>query len=127
MGARDRWIGWSDRQRCRNLQRIVSNSRFLIFPWIHVKNLASAALSLAAKIVPDDWHDCYKCKPVLMETLVDGSRYMGTCYRAANWVYAGRTTGRGRMDRQNKRAGAAVKDIYLYPLTRRFKEALIKP
>ncbi len=126
MAARDHWIGWSDEQRRRNLQKIISNSRFLIFPWVRVKNLASSVLSLAAKTVPHDWADCYGCRPVLMETLVDGKQYKGTCYQAANWVYVGQTTGRGRMDRQNKRMGTAVKNIYLCPLSRRFRQELMQ-
>jgi len=70
MAARDSWIGWSDEQRRRNLQKIITKNRFLIFPWVQVKNLASSALSLAAKKVPHDWLDCYGRPPVLMETLV---------------------------------------------------------
>ena len=124
MAARDNWIGWNDEQRRRNLQKIISNSRFLIFPWVRVKNLASSVLSLAARTVPHDWLDCYGCRPVLMETLVDGKQYNGTCYRAANWVHVGETSGRGRMDRLNQRKGVAVKDIYLYPLSKRFRQEL---
>ena len=125
MAARDQWIGWSDEQRRRNLQKIITNSRFLIFPWVQVKNLASSVLSLAAKTVPQDWIDCYGRRPVLIETLVDGKQYSGTCYRAANWVYVGETAGRGRMDRHNKRMGMAVKDIYLYPLSKKFRRELM--
>ncbi|MEE4113554.1 MAG: DUF4338 domain-containing protein [Desulfobacteraceae bacterium] len=124
MAARDNWIGWSDEQRRTNLQKIITNSRFLIFPWVQVKNLASSVLSLAARTVPRDWLDCYGRRPVLMESLVDGKQYSGTCYRAANWVHVGETTGRGRMDIQNKRMGVAVKDIYLYPLSKRFRREL---
>jgi hypothetical protein len=124
MAPRDRWIGWSDPARKANLQKIVNNSRFLILPWVEVKNLASTALSLAARSVVEDWHRCYGCRPVLMETLVDRSRFAGTCYRAANWVHLGQTTGRGRMDRDNTRQGAAVKDIYVYPLSSRFRRQL---
>lgn len=127
MSARDQWIGWSDEQRRRNLQKIISNSRFLIFPWVQVKNLASSALSLAAKTVPHDWIACYGRRPVLMETLVDQKRYGGTCYKAANWVHVGETTGRGRMDRQNTRMGVAVKDIFLYPLSKSFRRELRQP
>ena len=126
MAARDRWIGWSEEQRRTNLQKIITNSRFLIFPWIQVKNLASSVLSLAVKKVPNDWFDCYGCRPVLMETLVDQKLYKGTCYQAANWICVGKTTGRGRMDKQNKRKGMAVKDIYLYPLSKRFRNELMQ-
>jgi hypothetical protein len=124
MAARDQWIGWSDEERKKNLQKIISNSRFLIFPWVRVNNLASVVLSLAAKIVPHDWCETYGYRPVLIETLVDKQRFNGTCYRAANWVHVGQTTGRGRMDRQNKRKGMAVKDIFIYPLAKRFRQEL---
>lgn len=124
MAPRDQWIGWSDDQRSVNLQKIVNNSRFLIFPWVEVKNLASSVLALAAKIVPEDWQRIYGHRPVLMETLVDEKRFKGTCYKAANWVHIGKTTGRGRMDRANRKKGAAVKQIFVYPLTSRFRQEL---
>ncbi len=124
MAARDRWIGWSDEQRKDNLQKIINNSRFLLFPWVQIKNLASSVLALAARTVSQDWHDCYGYRPVLMETLVDQRRFKGTCYKAANWVHVGATTGRGRMDRENKRQGLAVKEIYVYPLSKRFRQEL---
>ena len=124
MAPRDRWIGWVNDQRKANLQKIINNSRFLILPWVEVKNLASRALSLAVKSVPDDWQDCYGYRPVLMETLVDRKRFKGTCYKAANWIHVGKTTGRGRMDRDHSRQGAAVKEIYVYPLSSRFRQEL---
>ena len=124
MAARDNWIGWNDEQRKRNLQKIICNSRFLIFPWVRVKNLASSVLALAVKKVPGDWYECYGYGPVLMETLVDQNQFKGTCYKAANWIYVGQTTGRGRMDRQNKRKGVAVKNIYVYPLSKKFRQEL---
>ena len=125
MAARDRWIGWSDEQRKHNLQKIINNSRFLLFPWVQVKNLASSVLALAVRTVAQDWHGCYGYRPVLMETLVDQRRFKGTCYKAANWVHVGETTGRGRMDRENKRQGMAVKEIYVYPLSNRFRQELL--
>ena len=124
MAARDRWIGWSDERRKFNLQKVINNSRFLIFPWVEVKNLASSVLAMAVKIVPDDWQRCYGYRPVLMETLVDRKRFKGTCYKAANWINTGKTTGRGRMDRDNTQQGAAVKEIYVYPLSPRFRQEL---
>lgn len=126
MAPRDRWIGWSDEQRKANLQKIVNNSRFLIFPWVEVKNLASSALALAVKTVPEDWQRSYGYRPVLMETLVDAKRFKGTCYKAANWIHMGKTTGRGRMDQYSKRQGMAVKQIYVYPLTSRFRLELAR-
>lgn len=124
MAPRDHWIGWSDEQRRVHLQKIVNNSRFLIFPWVEVKNLASSSLALAVKTVPDDWQRCYGYRPALMETLVEPKRFKGTCYKAANWIQLGKTTGRGRMDRANIRQGAAVKEIYVYPLSSRFRQEL---
>ncbi len=126
MSARDRWIGWNDDQRRRNLQKVVNNSRFLLFPWVRVKNLASSVLSLAAQKIPIDWFESYGYRPALMETLVDRCRYNGTCYKAANWFHVGETTGRGRMDRHNKRNGMAVKDIFLYPLSNNFRRELLR-
>ena len=125
MAPRDQWIGWSDEQRKRNLQKIVNNSRFLLFPWVQVRNLASSVIALAVRAVPNDWQSCYGYTPVLMETLVDQKRFKGTCYKAANWVHVGATTGRGRMDRENKRHGLAVKEIYVYPLSSRFRQELL--
>jgi hypothetical protein len=124
MAPRDQWIGWSDQQRKVNLQKIINNSRFLIFPWVKVKNLASSVLALAVKTVPQDWQRIYGYRAVLMETLVDGKRFKGTCYKAANWIHMGKTTGRGRMDRDNQNQGAAVKDIYVYPLSFGFRQQL---
>jgi len=124
MASRDRWIGWSDEARKANLQKIVNNSRFLILPWVEVNNLASMALGLAVRNIAEDWMQCYGYRPVLMETLVDRSRFKGTCYQAANFVHIGETTGRGRMDRGNNRHGMAVKHIYVYPLSSRFRRQL---
>lgn len=125
MAPRDKWISWDDEQRKRNLQKIINNSRFLIFPWVKVKNLASSALGLAVKVVADDWQERFTYRPVLVETLVDQSRFRGTCYKAANWRHVGTTTGRGRMDREHKRHGVSPKDIYLYPLVRTFRDELL--
>jgi len=124
MAARERWIGWSDEQRQRNLQKVVNNSRFLILPWVKVKNLASSVLALAIRSICKDWQSCYGYRPVVMETLVDKSRFAGTCYKAANFIYVGTTTGRGRMDREHARQGQSPKDIYVYPLSARFRQEL---
>jgi hypothetical protein len=124
MQARDEWIGWNDGQRQRQLQRIVNNGRFLILPWVNVKGLASKILALSARRVPGDWERQYGCRPLLLETLVDGSRFRGTCYRAANWIHIGQTSGRGRMDREHIAHGQAVKDIYVYPLVRDAQQRL---
>lgn len=117
MAERERWIGWTELARRRNLQQVVSNSRFLILPWVRIHNLASSALALAARRLPDDWQAAYRIRPVLLETLVDPARFAGTCYRAANWIEVGRTTGRGRQDRDHRRHDVSPKTIFLYPLT----------
>jgi len=118
--ARDVFIGWTVADRQRRLPLVVNNSRFLIFPWVQVKNLASRALAVAARRIRGDWLARYGYGPVLLETFVDGSRYAGTCYRAANWLALGQTAGRGRMDR-HKEYRLSPKLIYVYPLTADFR------
>jgi hypothetical protein len=124
MAARDRWIGWDDAVRQRNLQRVVQNSRFLLLPWVRVRNLATTVLSRAARQLPEDWWEHYRVRPLLVETLVDARRYAGTCYRAANWIEVGPTSGRGRMDREHAREGAAPKRVWVYPLVAGAGDAL---
>lgn len=124
MAARDEWIGWNAEQRTRQLQLIVNNSRFLVLPWVHVEGLASKILAQSARQLPMDWEQRYGYRPLLLETLVDSQRFRGTCYRAANWIRVGQTSGRGRMDRKHNAHGQAVKDIYLYPLTRNPRQHL---
>ena len=116
MAARDRWIGWDEATRARNLQHVVNNSRFLLVPWVKVKNLASAVLARGLRQLRGHWQERYAVEPYLVETLVDGRRYTGSCYRAANWLVVGETTGRGRMDRHHRREGEAPKTVLLYPL-----------
>jgi hypothetical protein len=124
MAPRDAWIGWSAEERKRNLQFIVSNSRFLIPSYVSVRGLASMILSLAAHRLPEDWERLYGYRPLLMETLVERGRFSGTCYKAANWIHLGCTQGRGRMDRDHVAHGQSVKDIYVYPLCRYAQEKL---
>lgn len=123
VAPRDRFIGWDDGQRRRNLHRIVNNSRFLILPWVEVRNLASCILAAAAKRLGNDWTERYGYEPVLLETFVERSRFRGTCYRAANWIHVGETQGRGKLDRQH-RGLSTVKHIYLHPLHKRFRQKL---
>jgi len=118
MRARDAWIGWDEATRARQLSRVVSNSRFLLLPWVHIQNLASATLGMALQQLPADWQARYSVRPLLVETLVDPARYTGGCYRAANWIEVGETAGRGRDDRQHHRHGARPKRVFVYPLTR---------
>jgi len=116
MAVRESWVGWDDTARRSNLQRVINQSRFLILPWVHIANLASTVLARALRRVGADWQARYGLEPVLVETLVDESRYRGHCYRAANWTRLGETCGRGRMDREHRREGLAPKAVWVYPL-----------
>ncbi len=124
MAARDRWIGWGPDQRARNLQYIVNNGRFLILPWVQVKGLASTILARSARQLPLDWRQCYGYMPLLLETLVDATRFKGTCYRAANWMCLGETLGRGRMDRYHLAPAKPSKLIFVLPLHRHVQQRL---
>jgi len=120
---RDEWIEWSQPDKKSRLHLVVNNSRFLLLPWIRIRNLASRALSAAARRIQEDWLVAYCYAPVLLETFVDSTLYEGTCYRAANWIYLGETQGRGRNDRY-KDCVLTRKAVYMYPLQRNFKEVL---
>lgn len=120
---RDRWIGWTPQERTEHLHLVVNNARFLILPWIHSRNLASRILGAVATQLPDDWQERYGYRPVLLETFVERGRFRGTCYRASNWIYVGRTQGRGKLDRKHENA-VPVKDIYLFPLRRNYRSRL---
>ena len=122
MKVRDQWIGWNDAARKLRLQHIVNNSRLLVVA--RIRNLASMALSHALKRLRVDWLRQYGVDPWLLETLVDRQRFYGGCYRAANWTVLGETSGRGRMDRANKRHGAQVKTILVYPLVKNARRRL---
>ena len=127
MAVREAWIGWDEPARKHNLQRVVSQSRFLILPWVSIANLASVVLSRALRRLGTDWHSRYGIEPLLVETLVDESRYSGHCYRAANWIRLGETSGRGRMDRAHIREGVAPKAVWVYPLTPTAAQTLRRP
>jgi len=120
---RDAWIDWTIIDRKARLNLIVNNSRYLIFPWVNIKNLASKALALVTKQIQEDWLREFCYAPVLIETFVDVEHFKGTCYKAANWKYLGETKGRGRMDK-NKEYALSKKAIFMYPLQRDFKEVL---
>lgn len=120
---RDRWIGWDPKTREKNLQLVINNSRYLILPWVQVKHLASKVLSLCAKRIRKDWKERYNYEPVLLETFVEQGRFKGTCYKAANWIYVGQTQGRGKKDIHREYA-VPVKDIWMYPLTKDFRQTL---
>jgi hypothetical protein len=123
LAERDRWIGWTERDRAQRLNWVVANTRFLLFPWVQIKNLASTALSLVTKRIRQDWQDRYGYAPVLLETFVDTALYRGTIYQAANWIRLGETTGRGRMDRRMQYL-STPKMIYVYPLAEDVRSCL---
>jgi len=114
--ARDRWIGWDDATRARHLPQVVNNSRLLVLPWVQIQNLVSAMLARVLRLLPADWQAQYGVTPLLVETFVDPAQYNGACYRAANWLEIGETSGRGRDDRQHRRHGARPKRVFVYPL-----------
>jgi hypothetical protein len=120
---RDQFIGWSAQQRQHSRHLIVNNARFLILPWVRSKGLASKILGHIARRLPTDWQQRYGYRPVLLETFVQSDRFRGTCYKAANWIHVGQTTGRGKLDVTHQHA-LPVKDIWLYPLVRSFRQQL---
>lgn len=123
LGPRDRFIGWSQQSRMRNLHLIAYNTRFLIVPWVRVKCLASHLLGSMARELPADWQRIYNHPIYLLETFVDMTRFEGISYRAANWTYVGVTTGRGKNDQTN-RANRSLKAVWCYPLCKNFREVM---
>jgi hypothetical protein len=117
LNSRDHWLGWNPQQRAVKLHLIINNVRFLILPWVKIRNLASKLLSISAQIVPADWHRFYHYRPVLIETFVEQPRFRGTSYQAANWIYLGQTEGLGRSGLKYYAHGI-IKDVYVYPLIR---------
>ena len=124
VAVRDAWLGWTASQQQALRHRVVSNSRMLILPGVRVAHLASDALGAALRRLREDWQERYGYAPVVAETFVSPP-WRGTCYRAANWVHVGRTTGRGRQDRQYEKEGTA-REVFVYPLVRNFRAALVE-
>lgn len=124
--ARDQWIGWTAAQRRAHRELVVSNSRFVLAKGVRVNNLASHVLAIALRRLPEDWHQAYGVRPVLVETFVDGARFRASCYKAANWSHVGKTSGRGRQDR-HKHKRQSIKDIYVYALEKGWREKLLAP
>jgi hypothetical protein len=123
LGPRDRYLGWSAEARKRNIRFVVYNSRYLILPWVQVPHLASHVLGWVARELSREWERIYGHPVYFIETFVDPARFKGTCYRAANWVRLGQTTGRGKDDHTN-RPNRPLKDVWGYPLNKRFRELL---
>ncbi len=123
IASRDKYLGWTAQQRKLNLQMIAYNTRFLILPWIQVKNLASHILGQVCKKLALDWQAIYNHPVYFIETFVDTELFAGTCYQAANWIYLGKTTGRGKNDHTNK-VNRSIKAVWGYPLSNKFREIL---
>jgi hypothetical protein len=123
LGPRDRFIGWSQEARRRNVRFLAYNTRFLILPWVRVPCLASHILGRMAKLLAKDWEAVYGHPVYLLETFVDPARNKGTCYLAANWIRLGRTTGRGNNAPTHK-PRVPIKEILALPLSRRFRKLL---
>jgi hypothetical protein len=123
LGSRDRYIGWSAEARGRNLRFIAYNTRFLILPWVRVEHLASHILGRMAARVSEDWQRLYGHPIYFLETFIDPERFRGTCYRAANWVLLGKTTGRGKQSNSYV-PNRSIKEVLGYPLTKQFRELL---
>ncbi len=125
LGPRDRFIGWWPQARLQNIRFVAYNSRFLIMPWVEVPHLASHLLGRMTRALAGEWQAVYGHPVHFAETFVYRAKFKGTCYRAANWVYLGQTTGRGKDDQTN-RPNRPLKDVLGYPLTKRFRELLGK-
>jgi hypothetical protein len=123
IGSRDRYIGWNQETRRRNIRFIAYNTRFLILPWVRVEHLASHILGRMATRISEDWQQMYGHPIYFLETFVDPERFRGTCYRAANWVLLGQTTGRGKQSNSYV-PNRSIKEVLGYPLTKRFRELL---
>lgn len=123
LGARDRYIGWSPAARRQNLHFLAYNLRYLLVPWVRVKNLASHILGRMALRISRDWENLYGHPLYFLETFVDPVRFRGTCYYAANWVRLGETTGRGKASNSHL-PNRSIKHVLGYPLHPRFRELL---
>ncbi len=123
LASRDHYIGWDAEARRSRIRFIAYNTRFLILPWVRVEHLASHILGRMAARISDDWQKLYGHPIYFLETFVDPERFRGTCYRAANWVLLGRTTGRGKQSNSYV-PNRSIKEVLGYPLTRRFRELL---
>lgn len=125
LNPRDHFIGWSRAARDHNRHLIAYNPRFLIMPWVKVKHLASHLLGHMARVLPAEWQRVYGHKVCYLETFVDCEIYPGTCYKAANWLVLGKTTGRG--NNAPKRAPTkSIKEVLGYPLAKDFRKQLAR-
>jgi hypothetical protein len=124
LGSRDRFIGWGRQARLKNIRLVAYNTRFLILPWVSVEHLASHLLGRIARVISADWEHLYAHPIYFLETFIDPSRFRGTCYRAANWIYLGVTTGRGK-DAPTHQPNRPIKEVLGYPLVKDFRQRLV--
>jgi hypothetical protein len=125
VGCRDNFIGWSHEQRSQRLNGIANNTRFLILPWIRVQHLASKVLAISIRLLAKDWKEHFQEELLLLETFVDRSRFHGTCYKAANWLYLGDTKGSGKSGARYHHHGI-IKSVFVYPLRHDFRRKLCR-
>jgi hypothetical protein len=123
LGSRDRFIGWDKQARLKNIGLLAYNTRFLILPWVTVPHLASHILGRMARVLSADWQRLYGHPIYFVETFIDPARFRGTCYRAANWIYLGQTTGRGK-DAPTHKPNRPIKQVLGYPLVKDFRRRL---
>ena len=128
LADRDQWIGWDKQDREQRLNRVINNTRFLIFPWVKVPNLASRSLARVTRQIQDDWQSVHGYRPVLIETFVDDRHYSGACYQASNWQRIGKTSGKDWQEKAENQTGS-VKSIFVFPLQTNFRAVLrnLKP
>ena len=122
VGVRDAFLGWTRKQKYKLLPHVVNNNRFLILPWVQVKNLASHLLACTLKRLVQDWPSLYGTDPFLVETFV-GHQYCGTCYQAANWHYLGKTSGFARVGKTYIHHGE-YKRVFVYLLNPAFPKLI---
>jgi hypothetical protein len=123
LGPRDRFIGWTAAQRQARVHLLAYNTRYLLLPCARVRHLASHVLGAVAQVLSADWQRLYQHPIYLLETFIDPQRFRGTAYQAANWIYLGQSTGRGKDD-QTRRANRSLKQLWVYPLAADFRARL---
>jgi hypothetical protein len=80
-------------------------------------------LALNRHRLSQDWQDLYHHPVYLLETFVDTERYLGTCYKADNWICVGQTTGQGKLSK-SRQPRLSKKAVYVHPLTKNFRQEL---
>lgn len=125
LGPRDHYLGWSSEGRRQNIRGIAYNTRYLILPWVQVPHLASHLLAQMTRRLSAEWERVYGHAVYFAETFIDPTRYRGTCYRAANWQFLGRTQGRGKDDLTH-RPNRTIKDVLGLALVKNFREQLLR-